>query len=306
MAAAAGSSLAVGSSVAASSLLTQYPVMSGQALRYAMGTGVLAIIARRRLPRLRRREIPRLIALAGTGLAGFNIFLVYALRNTDPGTVGAIIGGVPVVLALAGPLRARRRPSKRMVLAAVAVSVGAATMQWTGALSSPQGLVLAIGAMLCEAAFSLLALPLLRTLGPLGLSTYVSFTGACLMFLGALIQDGANAVTIPTVKEIGALIYLAIVVTAGAFFMWYSSLERIATETAGLFAGIVPIVALLTSLFVGTTLATTGRVVGALIVGVGVIFGVTEYAMQPKRPVMDSLQLGSGAAKLKSQIYQGR
>lgn len=44
----------VGSSVAASSLVADYPILGGQAARYALGAAVLAALARGRLPRPRR------------------------------------------------------------------------------------------------------------------------------------------------------------------------------------------------------------------------------------------------------------
>ena len=128
---AAGAMVAVGSSVAASSLF-KYPILAGQGLRYSLSAVVLVLFARGALPRFERAELPRLLLLSSSGLAGFNVFLIAALREADAGSVGVIIGSVPVALALVGPVLERRRPNAGVVTAAVVVTAGAAAVQWAG------------------------------------------------------------------------------------------------------------------------------------------------------------------------------
>src|SRR5829696_3903588 len=94
----------VGSPVAASDLVEGYPLAAGQALRYSAAGLALLVVARGRLPRLQARELVGLIALSATGLVLFNLFVIEGVRETDPATIGVIVGRVPVVLALAGPL----------------------------------------------------------------------------------------------------------------------------------------------------------------------------------------------------------
>ncbi len=248
----------VGSSVAASSLVAGYPILAGQAARYALGAAVLAALARGRLPRPRPAEIPRLLALAATGLARFNIFLIGALREAEAGSVGMIVGCVPLALALLGPVLEGRAPSGRVVIGALLVSAGAVVVQWSGGLMSPTGLALSLGALACEAAFSLLAVPLLATLGPVGVSTYACVTAAVMLLAGAVGVGGAAAFRLPTPQEAAAFGYLAVVVTALAFVLWYSGVRRLGVERAGLFAGLVPVAALVTSAAVGAAARRSG------------------------------------------------
>ncbi|RBY98055.1 EamA family transporter [Blastococcus sp. TF02-8] len=272
MAGAAASSIAVGSTVAASGVLLDYPVLGGQALRYLLGGLLLAMLFGRRLPPVPRTHLFRLALLGATGMAGFNVLLIAALGRAGPGAVGAIIGAVPVVLALAGPLLRRRLPAPRVLLAAVLVSAGAAIVQWAGG-ASILGIVLAIGAMLCEVAFSLLALSLLPDLGAAGVATFASLTAAGMLALVAVTADGTAAFRMPTRGELLAIVYLAVVVTAAAFVLWYSSLMRIPVELAGLFAGLIPVSALLTSAAVGATGIDAVQLGGVLVTGAGVALG---------------------------------
>ena len=116
----------VGSLVAAADLVEGYPLAAGQALRYSAAGLALLVVARGRLPRLQPRELLGLIALSATGLVLFNLFVIEGVRETDPATIGVIVGCVPVVLAFAGPLLDGRPVSWRVVAAAVVVAAGAA------------------------------------------------------------------------------------------------------------------------------------------------------------------------------------
>jgi hypothetical protein len=174
----------VGSAVAASTLIVGYPVLSGQALRYGLGAAALVLIQRwrgRRLPRLSPREAGLVMALTATGLVGFNLCLLGAIGRADPAVVGVVVGCVPVLLGLA----------------------------------APAGLALAGGALLGEAAFSLLAVPLLPRLGPLALSAYTTGAASAVLAVGAVGLEGRHALRLPTAPEAGALAWLAVGHAAG-------------------------------------------------------------------------------------------
>ena len=101
---AAGSVLLVGGSVAASSLLTGYPLLGGQAVRYLAAGLLLAGWARgrrQRLPRPAGRDWLWLAGLAVVGLAGCSVLMIEATRAADPASVGVIIGAAPMVIVLA-------------------------------------------------------------------------------------------------------------------------------------------------------------------------------------------------------------
>ena len=265
--------LVVGSSVAASSLIVDYPILTGQAIRYAIGAVILVAIARRTLVRPGRRELVILTALAGLGLVGFNVFLLAALREADPALVGVVIGAVPIVLALVGPVMSGQRPEGRIVGAAVLVTAGVIIVQWDEAESTLLGLVLALGAMGCEAAFSLLAIPVLGRLRPIGVATYTSALAVPLLVILAVSFESSD-IALPAAGEIAALVYLGAVVTAAAFLAWYSAIARVGVPRAGLFAGLVPIAALGASAAIGTSEITFFRLLGALVVFAAILIGV--------------------------------
>lgn len=275
---AASAMLLVGTSTAVSATIADYPVFAGQALRYALAAAILlAVVRHQRLPRVRLtpRDILLLIALAATGLAGFNLFLVEATRHAGPAMIGTVIGAVPLVLALVGPLMERRRPAPRTVGAALVVALGAAVAAGLGSGSLP-GLLLSLGALAGEVAFSLLAIPLLPKLGPLRVAAYPAALSVPMLLAAGLAMDGTASLRLPTLSEAAAFGYLGAIVTAAAFFLWYDALRRLGADRAGLFAGLVPVGALLTTVALGFGQAGPADVTGALLVAAGVVVGLRQ------------------------------
>lgn len=281
--AATGAFTAVGSLVAASDVIDGYPFPAGQTLRYLLASALFLVLARGRLTRPTRREALWLAGLAASGLVLFNAFVVGAVREGDPATVGVIIGCVPIVLAFAGPLLAGRRPLPGVIAAAVLVAAGAAIVQYAGGELSALGLLFALGALACEAAFSLLAVPVLDRLGPLSVSAYACLFAVPMLAVWSLAADGL-ALPSPSTDEALAFAYLGLAVTCGGFLLWYTALGLLGVERAGLFSGVLPISALVCSAAIGAAEITPGRLVGVAVVAAGVTLGMRLAPSPPPVP----------------------
>ncbi|MFC4587488.1 DMT family transporter [Sphaerisporangium corydalis] len=271
----------VGTLTAVSPALHDYPIYGGQALRYAAGALLLLAVMRvRGLEHLRlsARELALVVLLAVVGLAAFNIFVIESTRYADPATVGTIVATVPIALAVIGPLMERRRPTAHLVTAAAVVACGAAVATGLGG-ATPLGMLLALGALACEIGFSLLAVPLLPRLGAIRVSAYATMAAVPLLMVTGLTVDGRAALRAPTMNEALALAYLAIVVTAFAFFCWYDALPRLGAERAGLFSGFLPIGAIVSSVILGTGHPGVPDLAGAALVIGGLLLG-----LRPRRP----------------------
>lgn len=278
---AASAMFVVGTLAAVSSVINHYPLYGGQAVRYAMAAAILFAVARAKglgLVRLTLRETLLLLSLAATGLVLFNVCVIQATRHASPTLVGTTVGTVPVVLALVAPLLARARPSGR-VLAAAAVVVAGATITTGLGSGNLTGLLYAVGALACEACFSLLAIPLLPRLGPIRVSAYTQVAAVPLLLIVAVIADGGGILRTPSAAEAAALLYLGTVVSAGAFFLWYDALPRLGADRAGLFAGMVPVGAVVTTFLLGLGAPTVTELGGAALVIAGLTVGLV-----PGRP----------------------
>jgi drug/metabolite transporter (DMT)-like permease len=289
---AATAMFAVGSLAASSSVINRYPLYGGQVLRYALSAAILFAVARARglgLVRLAPRQALLLLSLAATGLVLFNVCVIQATRYASPTLVGTTVGAVPVVLALLGPLLARSRPSGRVLLAATVVVAGATVTTGLGS-GSLTGVLYAVGALACEACFSLLALPLLPTLGPVRVSAYTQAVAVPVLLVVGLATEGTGLLRTPTAAEAAALLYLATVVSAGAFLLWYDALPRLGADRAGLFAGLVPVGAIATTVLLGLDTPTATELAGAALVIAGLLVG-----MAPSRPRTPAATAPAGA-----------
>jgi drug/metabolite transporter (DMT)-like permease len=282
----------VGSSVAVSQLLLDYPILTAQAVRYAAAALVLFLIARR-FPRLggarpgirpNRRELGILLVLAATGMAGFNACIMLALHHdTEPAVVGTVIGAAPLGLALLGPLVAgrRARPSVRIVAAAAIVVAGTALVEGTGR-ATPVGLLGTAGALVGEVLFSLLAAVVLPRLGAVRVAAYSCALAVPLLVVGALVAGEPAAWRLPTATEVGALAYLAGLMTVAAFVVWFIGLERLGVERAGMLVGLMPVATLATAAVMAAAWPGVGPAIGVLTVAAGLAFGLTDPT--PARP----------------------
>jgi drug/metabolite transporter (DMT)-like permease len=212
------------------------------------------------------------------------VCIVAATEDTSPATIGTVIATVPVALALVGPLLERRRPAPSVVLAACVVTAGAALANGLGS-GTLRGLLLAVGALAGEVCFSLLAVPLLPRLGPLRVSAYSAALAAPMLLLVGLAADGRGVLRVPTGAELAGFGYLAVVVTTVAFFLWYDALGRLGSDRAGLFAGLIPISAVITTVVLGLGAPAPADLAGAVLVGAGVVLGLRRPAPEGRGAV---------------------
>lgn len=277
----------VGASIAFGPLLADYPVLAGQAWRYLLaGLVLLAVMRLRRVrfPRVRPGQLGRLVLLAGTGLAAFNWLLIEGTQRSDPAFMAAVVGATPLVLALAGPLLDGGRVRARTVAGSTVVVAGILIVQ--GTTVAPLGAVpYAVGFLLCEAAFTLLAVPLLKEFSPLQVSGAVCLVAVPLLAGLAVLEPGADLV-VPTVSEAATLTFLAVCTTAIAFLLWYGGVIRLGADRAGLFAGVMPIAGMVVGVVAGTSVWTPVGLAGSLLCGAGIALGLRRAPARRREPVV--------------------
>ncbi|GGT17908.1 membrane protein [Nonomuraea spiralis] len=272
----------VGTLAGVSGLIGSYPVYGGQAVRYLAAAVVLLVITRAlglRFVRLTRRETLYLGGLTLLGLVIFNVCVVESTRASGPALVGTVLGTVPLALALAGG-----RPAPRLLVGASVVVAGATLATGLGS-GNPTGLLWALGALVGEVSFSMLAIPLLPKLGAIRVSAYSTALAVPMLAVIGLVKEGTAMFRVPSVAETLGFSYLAVVVTVGAFFLWYTSLPRLGPGLAGLFAGLIPVGAIVTGLLLGIATPSAYDLAGAGLVIAGILVGLTARRSPGAVPV---------------------
>ena len=273
----------VGSSVAVSTAIVDAPLFTVQAVRYALAAVLLVVVARatgRRLPRPRGQEWAWLCGVSLTGLVVFNVAVVRGVEHAEPAVIGVAVAAVPLVLAVAGPLVARRRPAAAVVAGALVVTAGAALVSG-GGRTDLAGLGWAAVVVGGEVAFTLLAVPVLGRLGPWAVALHTVWLAAVALAVLGVVVDGPGAVATLDAMDLLAAAHLAVVVTALAFVLWYTAVSRIGADRAGLFTGVVPVTAAVGGMLLGAPAPALLVWVGIALVATGLTVGLGADRRRP-------------------------
>jgi drug/metabolite transporter (DMT)-like permease len=277
----------VGGSVAVSGALADSPLYTGQALRYAVACVLLIAWIRltgRQLHRPQGSEWLWLLGVTVSGLVVFNIALVHGSRHAEPAVLAVAVACVPVALAAIGPLLEGRRPRARVLTAAGVVSAGAVVVEGIGRCDAV-GLLWALTVFVCEAGFTLLAVPVLSRHGPEGVSVHTTWLAAAIFGVLGLCSEGWWAAGDFDPDDVLALGYLAVGVTAIAFILWYSCVRSLGAGRAGLLTGIAPIAAAVIGVPVTGDMPAAAVWAGIALIAVGLALGLGASSEPAKRPL---------------------
>ncbi|MEU6772282.1 EamA family transporter [Streptomyces sp. NPDC046759] len=266
----------VGSSVTVSRTLVDAPLFTTQAVRYAAATVILLVMARLAGARLvwpRGREWLWLAGIAVTGLVLFNVAVVRGVDHAEPAVIAVAVACVPVVLGVVGPALERRRPSRQVLLAAPVVMAGAVLVEGTGRTDAV-GVAWAALALACEAAFTLCAVPVLGRHSPWGVSVHAMWLAGALLAVLGVTWEGPSAVRELTGAQWAAVGYLALMVTAVAFVLWYSTVRAVGAGRAGLLTGIAPLAAAVVGCFAGSGAPRPSVWLGIAVLILGLVAGL--------------------------------
>ena len=279
--------ICVGGSVAVSSVLSGQPMLTAEAVRYALACALLVALARlagRPILLPRGAEWIWLSGIAGAGLVLFNVALVQGSRHAEPAVLGVAVACVPALLAVAGPLLEGARPRALVVGAGLVVTCGAALVEGVGRTDAA-GLGWAVVVFGCEAAFTLMAVPVLGRHGPWGVSVHSTWLAAAAFAVLGLVREGPGAALRLDGPDWLAIGYLAVAVTAVAFVLWYSCVGLLGASRAGLLTGVAPAAAAVTGVLLGGPAPRPLVWAGMAVVGAGLAVGLRAGASPTPRPI---------------------
>jgi drug/metabolite transporter (DMT)-like permease len=265
----------VGGSVAVSRSLVHAPLFAAQGDRYAVAAAILLGLGRWRVRRPRGREWVWLAAVALSGLVLFNIAIVRGVQHASPAAIGVAVALVPIALGVVGPLLEGRRLRQRVLAAAVVVTVGSCLVEGFGH-ASLVGVLWAVVVLCCEAGFTLLAMPVLPRQGAWGVSLHATWIGAVVYVVLAFATEGADSFAALSATQWAAIGYLAVMVTAVAFVLWYSAVSSLGADRAGLLTGVVPASAALVGVAAGAAWPPALAWIGVAVVSGGLVLGMSS------------------------------
>ena len=215
--------ICVGGSVAVSGVLAGAPAFTAEALRYALACLILVALARLTGRRLVCPAAPNGCGWAASRPPAWSCSTSRwwpGSRHAEPAVLGVAVACVPALLAVLGPLLEGSRPRPGLLAAALVVTCGAALVTGLGRTDAV-GMAWAAVVFGCEAAFTLLAMPVLGRHGPCGVSVHATWLAALIFAVLGLGARGPRGRLRLDRQDWLAVGYLA-GITAVAFVLWYS------------------------------------------------------------------------------------
>ena len=141
------------------------------------------------------------------------------------------------------------------------------------------GNLLIFGAVIGEALFSIFGKMLSKNVSPLANATWMGVFGL-LLFLPLGAREAAQFdFTAVTAAQWLAIIYLGVIVTVMAFWLWFLGLAQVQANTAAVFTGVIPLSALACS-----ALLLHERLSWAHVAGCACVLGGIALIARPSRP----------------------
>jgi drug/metabolite transporter (DMT)-like permease len=277
----------VGLSVPVTGMLDGYPLLAGQSIRYAIGAVCLLawlLVSGRPVPVPTRKDLAGLGSMVGLGMLGFNAAILVGQRYATPGFIAAMLGASPLVLAIVAPALQGRRPAPVAVLGAVTVGLGVVVLSGGGSWHGP-GLAFALVVLVCESAFTLGGVGVVRRLGAVAASMWSCVFAAA---GGAVLATLTGGWGMPTAGQWAAMAVLGVLVTTVGFAFWYTGVSVLGADRAGVLTGLMPVAGLVAAVLLGRQPLTLVATAGTAVVALGCALG-----LQPPRAILRTSRASS-------------
>lgn len=260
--------------VAADWLMRSIPPFGLLELRFLIAGAVIAALAayRGELGRPKGGALPYVLL----GLVGY--FASIGLQFVGTDLSGAVAGSLitassPALIAVFAAFILHEPLSRRKVAGLVLGLMGiAAVVGWPGrsAQSLPGDLAL-FGAGVTWALYTVLARRQTQAVPTLHVTAWAGIFGAALTLPAAIIEYALHPWRVPaTLGMWSAIAYVAIVCTAGGFYLWNKGFEYLPAASGGMLLLVQPVVGgLLGALLLGESLSPS-FFVGAVLIALGV------------------------------------
>ena len=264
------------------------------AARFTIATLLLAFWASRQgsLVRPTRRDLPLVLALGATAVAGYNALFLYGLELA-PASDGAIIvpGLAPVFSMLIAWLVLGERIGRRGMAGLLLAFAGvAAVIQPSGGVDRDRvlGALLFVAGAACWGVYSVLGKGATARFGPVCATFYATATGALMLLPFSIGESGWSKLTGGDAAAWASIVYLAVFGTVLAFVLFYEGVSRIGPSRATAFALLVPIFGVLGSVLVLGESIGAGTLVGGVAILAGLWFVQRPSPAREPEPAPES------------------
>lgn len=225
-------------------------------MRVLIGTLILFPILFKKdssLKQLEGNKFRDLILVSVFGVFGFSFFLVYGMGSVT-GVAGSMLMGLtPGLTAFGAYLFLREEMRLKRIAGLIICIAGIMLLAFTGAdggSSSISGVLMVVGAVLCNVCYTLLGKRVTESLSGASLAAWTGFFGTLLFVVPAIIQWDQFELSGISTKGWLSLLWWGAVSMGGGSFFWYKGIRRSEGSVAAGFMGLMPVSGLILSYLV--------------------------------------------------------
>jgi drug/metabolite transporter (DMT)-like permease len=225
------------------------------------------------LARPTRADIPLVLVLGITAIAGYNLLFLYGL-SLAPASDGAIIvpGLAPVMTALLAVPLLGERLSGRVALGLLTGIAGLVlVVDLGGGLDSDRllGDLLFVAGAVVWGVYSVVGKEATARFGAVGATLYATAAGTAMLVPFSALEGGWGDLADADAAAWISIVYLAVFATVLGFVLFYEGVRRIGPSSAMSFALLVPVFGVLSSVVVLDERLGASTVAGGVVVLAG-------------------------------------
>jgi drug/metabolite transporter (DMT)-like permease len=252
-------------------------------LRFGIGSFIFAGItyAREGALRVSRRDIWLLAGAAGLGIYLNQMAFTFSVKLTTASTVALVFGTLPIFVAILAWLTGIERAHMRHWLAVIVSFSGVAFVAGggTGELSGDLGgILLALGAAVTWAGFSILIGPLMRRYSPYRISAVVGLAAIVPLAATAAPQLASEDWDAIKLLAWGALAYSLVLSFVVTNVLWFTAIDRVGANRASLYANLQPFLGAAFAVVLLSETMTVLQIVGGVVIAVGILIARVRRA----------------------------
>jgi drug/metabolite transporter (DMT)-like permease len=216
--------------------------------RFLLASGLLWVWARaQRIPlRFGRGDLPLVLAMGATAVAGYNVLFLYGV-TLAPSTDGSIIvpGLAPVITAILVRVIYGERVARRGIAGLGLALAGLVLVIGPVLGGSPQRLLgdaMFVGGAITWGVYSLISRIATIRFHPVNATLFGTLTGTLMLLPFALAERGWDELATASARALGSIVYLGAIGTVLAFVAFSEGIRRIGTARATSFTVLVPVI----------------------------------------------------------------
>ena len=206
------------------------------------------------------------------------IFELYGIEYTSSALSGVIISLVPVGVILISLFFLKEKPKPRQILFALlslAAIVAISVLSNDGKENHVIGILLLLGAVICAAVFNILSRSEAERYSPVERTYMMFFIGTVGFNLAAIVGLGRGylgimAAAVTSLPFWGAIGYLAVLSSIGAFLLYNYATSHISSVRASSFSNIITVVSVLAGILILQERLSVAQLICCVLIVVGV------------------------------------